>query len=220
LINLASPDDALWNKSIDALVIEWQRAEQLGLDGVVVHPGAFVSSSEAEGLERIVQAIRKTAHLTKPKNSWLLLENTAGQGSCLGWNMQQLGQMIDQTGADLRVGTCIDTCHAHAAGYDLSTEEGLKRLVKEAKQYGVAPSIRAIHVNDSLKAAGSRVDRHEHLGHGTIGSEGMTRFVTHSLFKKLPMYLETEKGQAEDGRDWDVVNLEALRQWTVAVGKR
>ncbi len=211
LINLASPNDELWQKSIEAMVIEWQRAEQLGLIGVVVHPGAFVSSDEASGLERIRSALPLIHQAVKPKKSWLLLENTAGQGSCLGWNMQQLGIMVKGTGAKKKIGVCIDTCHAHAAGYDLSTPAGLKRLVSEAEEHGVLELIQAIHLNDSKKEVGSRVDRHEHIGHGTITLDGFKRFLKHKAFKDLPMYLETEKGESDEGRDWDVVNLEVLR---------
>lgn len=212
LINLASPDDELWNKSIDGMVIEWQRAEQLGLDGVVLHPGAFVSSDEASGMQRIVKALAKIYKSVKPKTSWLLLENTAGQGSCLGWNMQQLGGMLEKTGAEMKIGVCLDTCHAHAAGYDMSDPKGLKKLVDEATEYNVLDSIRAIHLNDSKKEMGSRVDRHEHIGLGTIGEDGFKRFLKHKAFKDLPMYLETEKGDSPDGRPWDEVNLEVIRR--------
>lgn len=211
LINLASPDDELWNKSIEAMVIEWQRAEQLGLIGVVVHPGAFVSSNEQAGLLRIRKALPKIYKLAKPKSSFLLLENTAGQGSCLGWNMEQLGYLLEESGADLKVGVCIDSCHAHSAGYDLSTPAGLKKLIAEGTQYNVLEHVRAIHLNDSKREAGSRVDRHEHIGFGTLTLEGIQRFIKHKAFKNLPMYLETEKGDAEDGRPWDVVNLETVR---------
>jgi deoxyribonuclease-4 len=212
LINLASPDDALWEKSIAAMVIEWQRAEQLGLDGVVVHPGAFVSSSESQGLDRIAQALQRIASDVMPAHSWLLLENTAGQGSCLGRTMEQLGWLIARTGRSMHVGVCIDTCHAHAAGYDMSQPEGLEELASQIDQWTESGVVRAVHLNDSKKGCGSRVDRHEHIGHGTIGVEGFERFLHHPLFRDLPMYLETEKGPAEDGRDWDIVNLETLRR--------
>lgn len=211
LINLASPDDELWNKSIEAMAIEWQRADQLGLDGVVVHPGAFVASDEASGLQRIVKAIPKIHKLAKPKQSWMLLENTAGQGSCLGWNMGQLATMLDGIKGKYEVGICLDTCHAHAAGYDLSTPAGLKRLVQELEEHDLSDRVRAIHLNDSKKEASSRVDRHEHIGHGTITLDGFQRFLKHACFKSLPMYLETEKGENDEGREWDVINLEVLR---------
>ncbi|MCU0717536.1 MAG: deoxyribonuclease IV [Pirellula sp.] len=211
LINLGSPKEELWLKSIDAMVIEWQRAEQLGLDGVVMHPGAYVESSPEAGLERIAQGIDRVFEKVGAGKAWLLLENTAGQGTCLGWSMEQLGWLLARSGATKRVGVCIDTCHAHAAGYDMSTPEGLKRLEKEGREFGVWESIRALHINDSKKGCGSRVDRHEHIGLGTIGIKGFERVLQHRDLKKCPMYLETEKGTNDEGEDWDAVNLRVLR---------
>jgi deoxyribonuclease IV len=211
LINLASPKDDLWQKSIDAMVIEWQRAEQLSLDGVVMHPGSHIDSGEEAGLERIAQAIEVIYEQVQPKTSWLLLENTAGQGSNLGYAMEQLGWLLDRSGADYQVGVCLDTCHSHAAGYDMSTEEGFVAWEKEAKKHGVLAAIRALHLNDSKKGCGSHVDRHEHIGLGTIGIEGFRRVLNHKVLKKHPMYLETDKGTNDEGEDWDAVNLRVLR---------
>ncbi len=211
LINLASPKDELWKKSIDSMVVEWQRAESLGLDGVVMHPGSFVDSSPEAGLERIAKAIHEIHAKVAPENAWLLLENTAGQGSNLGWNMEQLGWLLERTGEAMQVGVCLDTCHAHAAGYDFSTEEGFKAWDKVAKKNKVMGAIRALHLNDSKKACGSRVDRHEHIGLGTIGLEGFRRVLNHKTLKKFPMYLETEKGTNDDDEEWDAINLRVLR---------
>jgi deoxyribonuclease-4 len=194
------------------MVLEWQRAEQLGLDGVVMHPGAFVDSTEELGMQRIVDASQQIHERVAPKNAWLLLENTAGQGSCLGWNMEQLAWLLQRTGETMRVGVCLDTCHAHAAGYDFSSESGFKAWEREAKKLGVLDAIRALHLNDSKKGCGSRVDRHEHIGLGTIGREGFQRVLNHRVLKKLPMYLETEKGTTDEGEDWDAINLRALRE--------
>lgn len=211
LINLASPKDELWNKSIDGMSVEWQRAEQLGLDGVVMHPGAFVESTEELGMQRIVDAIHQIFERVQPKHAWLLLENTAGQGSCLGWSMEQLAWLLERTGEKMKVGVCLDTCHAHAAGYDFSTESGFKAWEREAKKLGVLEAIRALHLNDSKKGCGSRVDRHEHIGHGSIGRDGFVRVLKNKVLKQWPMYLETDKGQNDDGEDWDAVNLRELR---------
>lgn len=211
LINLASPKEELWNKSIDGMSVEWQRAEQLGLDGVVMHPGAFVESTEELGMQRIVDAIHQIFERVKPKHAWLLLENTAGQGSCLGWSMEQLAWLLERTGEKMKVGVCLDTCHAHAAGYDFSTESGFKAWEREAKKLGVLEAIRALHLNDSKKGCGSRVDRHEHIGHGSIGRDGFARVLKHKVLRQWPMYLETDKGQNDDGEDWDAVNLRELR---------
>ncbi len=212
LINLASPKEELWNKSIESMVVEWQRAEQLGLDGVVMHPGAYVESTPELGLERIAKAIEIIHDRVSPKNAWLLLENTAGQGSNLGWNMEQLSWLLGRAGGDRKVGVCFDTCHAHAAGYDMSVEDGFKAWENEASKLGVLEAIRAIHLNDSKKGCGSRVDRHEHIGLGSIGLDGFRRVLNHKLLKKLPMYLETEKEQNDEGEDWDAINLRVLRE--------
>jgi len=212
LINLASPKDELWHKSIDGMVVEWQRAEQLGLDGVVMHPGAYVESTPEAGLERIASAITAIYERVSPKQSWLLLENTAGQGSNLGWSMEQLGWLLARTGEKMLVGVCLDTCHAHAAGYDFSESAGFKAWAKEAKEHAVLDAIRALHLNDSKKGCGSRVDRHEHIGHGTIGLPGFERVLKHKVLKQHPMYLETDKGTNDDEEDWDAVNLRVLRE--------
>ena len=212
LINLASPKDELWRKSIDSMIVEWQRAELLGLDGVVMHPGSFVESNPESGLERIALAVQEIFEKVAPKNSWLLLENTAGQGTNLGWSMEQLGWLLKRTGDAMQVGVCLDTCHAHAAGYDFSTAEGFKAWDKEAKKLGVLAAIRALHLNDSKKGCGCRVDRHEHIGLGTIGREGFQRVLKHKTLKTLPMYLETEKGVNEDDEEWDAINMRVLRE--------
>ena len=211
LINLASPKDELWNKSIDGMSVEWQRAEQLGLDGVVMHPGAFVESTPEQGMQRIVDAIVEISRRVEAKKSWLLLENTAGQGSCLGWSMEQLAWLLERTGESMRVGVCLDTCHAHAAGYDFSIESGFKAWEREAKKLGVLGAIRALHLNDSKKGCGSRVDRHEHIGLGTIGLEGFERVLKNTVLKQWPMYLETDKGLNDDEEEWDAVNMRVLR---------
>lgn len=211
LINLASPKDELWEKSIDGMVTEWQRAEQLGLDGVVMHPGAFVESNEEIGLRRIVDGLKKVHEKANPKRAWLLLENTAGQGSTLGWNMEQLGFLLSETGESMQIGICFDTCHAHAAGYDMSTSEGMKAWEKDAKKHGVLDAIRALHLNDSKKPCGSRVDRHEHIGFGAIGLEGFQRVLKHKVLKLHPMYLETDKATNDEGVEWDLINMQTLR---------
>ncbi len=212
LINLASPKEELWQKSIDSMVVEWKRAEQLGLDGVVMHPGSHVESTPEVGLERIATAIQQVYEQVEPKNAWLLLENTAGQGTNLGWNMEQIGWLLKQSGEEMKVGVCLDTCHAHAAGYDFSTADGFKAWEKEAKLHGVLNSIRALHLNDSKKGCGSRVDRHEHIGLGTIGMEGFRRVLHQKTLRKLPMYLETAKGTNDDEEEWDAINLRVLRE--------
>lgn len=212
LINLGSPDDTLWEKSVDAMIVEWRRAEQLRLEGLVMHPGAYTTSTPEEGLERIAEGVSQIIKEVKPKYCKLLLENTAGQGSCLGWDIAQLGWLLSNI-SSRHVGICWDTCHALAAGYDFRTAKGLKQMVADLEASGVLPAIQAIHINDSKKDCGSRVDRHEHIGQGFIGEDGFKRFLRSPAFKKLPMYLETPKGTDEEtGEDLDVKNLAILRR--------
>lgn len=212
LINLASPKDDLFQKSIDALVIELERGNQLSLEGLVVHPGAFTDSNEEDGLNRIVDAVAEVLQRTEPGTCRLLLENTAGQGTCLGHRFDQLAFMLDGVGDDQRVGICLDTCHAFAAGYEINTADGFAAMSAEIQDLLPAGSITALHLNDSKKPLGSRVDRHEHIGRGEIGLDGFRYLFQDPVLSELPGYLETEKGTDEEsGEDWDVINLRVLR---------
>ena len=212
LINMASPKDDLYQKSVDALVIEMERANLLQLEGLVVHPGAFTESSEEDGLNRIVDAVCETLSRVEPGTCRLLLENTAGQGSCLGYSIEQLAFLLDTIDAGDRIGICLDTCHAFAAGYEINTESGFGDMMQEIDDLLPADSIRALHLNDSKKPLGSRVDRHEHIGRGLIGLDAFRFLFQDPVLGPLPGYLETEKGTDEEtGEDWDVINLGVLR---------
>jgi deoxyribonuclease-4 len=212
LINLASPKDDLFQKSIDALVIELERGNLLSLDGLVVHPGAFTDSSGQDGLNRIVDAVAEVLQKVEPGPCRLLLENTAGQGTCLGHTFDQLAFMLDGIGDDQRVGVCMDTCHAFAAGYEINTADGFAAMSKEIGDLLPPDAISALHLNDSKKPLGSRVDRHEHIGRGEIGLDAFKYLFQDPKFANLPGYLETEKGTDEQsGEDWDVINLRTLR---------
>lgn len=213
LINMASPDDALWKKSLDALVIEWRRAEQLGLAGLVVHPGAHMTASPEHGLSRIVQAVQSAIETVQPAKCRLLLENTAGQGSSLGWQFDQLGVLLRDIGRHPWVGVCLDSCHAFAAGYDFREATGLKKMLSDLEQHIGFEHLHAIHINDSKKDCGSRVDRHEHIGQGKIGEDAFSRFLKAKPIKQLPMFLETDKGiDPASGEEWDAINLATLRR--------
>jgi deoxyribonuclease-4 len=212
LINLASPRDDLFRKSIDALVIEMERAAQLGLAGLVVHPGAFTDSDESVGCSRVVDAVNETLGRVAPSSCRLLLENTAGQGTCLGHTFAQLALLIERITERDRVGVCFDTCHAFAAGYEINTSDGFAAMCQQIRDRLPPAMIRAVHLNDSKKPLGSRVDRHEHIGRGEIGVTGFRYLFQEPLFADLPGYLETEKGiDPESGEDWDVINLRTLR---------
>jgi deoxyribonuclease IV len=211
LINLGSPDAELWKKSIDAFVVELQRAELLGIPYVVTHPGSYTTSTEAAGLKRIIRALNEVHRQTKGISAKCLLENTAGQGSNLGWRFEHLATILDGVRDPERLGgVCIDTCHLFAAGYAISSEKEFKATLRELDKVVGLGAVKAFHVNDSKTKFGSRVDRHAHIGRGEIGLEAFRVLVNDRRFRKIPMYLETPKG-LEDGRDLDEINLETLR---------
>lgn len=212
LINLGTPDETLWQKSVDAFVIELQRAEQLGIPYVVLHPGAYTTSSEEEGIAQIIRGLDEVHRLTPGINAKCLLENTAGQGSVLGWKFEQLAQMIDSVNEPSRLGVCFDTCHAFAAGYELSEKNAYEETIQSFDSTVGLGQIKAFHLNDSKKGLGSRVDRHESIGQGELGEDAFANLLNDSRFANVPMYLETPKGEDESGRDLDVVNLELLRK--------
>lgn len=210
LINMASPDPALWAKSLDAMVVEMQRAEMLGIPHVVAHPGAFTTSSEEAGLKRIVEALDELHRQTPDIKAGVLLETTAGQGSCLGWKFEHLAAILDGARRPDRLGVCFDTCHVFAAGYALGTEKDYRATMDRFDQTIGVERIKAFHVNDSKAKFGSRVDRHAHIGAGEMGLEPFRFLLNDRRFRAVPMYLETPKGK-ENGEELDVVNLRALR---------
>ena len=210
LINLASPDDALWKRSLDAFVVELQRAEALGIWGVVTHPGSFVGSSEEAGIKRVVEALDEIHRQTRGLQVRTLLETTAGQGTNLGWRFEQLAAMIDRSANPDRIGVCVDTCHVFAAGYPLETRKDYLATMRELDQTIGIKKVEAFHLNDSKRELGSRVDRHEHVGRGHLGLEPFRHLLSDRRFRRIPMYLETRKG-TENGEDLDAVNLRVLR---------
>lgn len=210
LINLASPDDALWEKSIEAFELELLRADKLGIPYVVMHPGSYTVSSEQEGLDRIVVALDRIHKQTAGIGSQTLFENTAGQGTNLGWRFEHLQYLIAKVAEPERVGVCIDTCHTLAAGYPLATREEYEATIAELDRVVGLARVKAIHLNDSKQGLGSRVDRHEHIGRGQLGLEPFRMLLADPRFANVPMYLETAKEQ-EDGEEMDVVNLRTLR---------
>lgn len=210
LINMASPDDELWKKSVDAFVIELQRAEQLGIPYVVAHPGAFTTSTEARGLKRIIRALNEVHRQTKGGTAHCLLETTAGQGSNLGWKFEHLATILDGVRDPDRLGVCFDTCHVFAAGYAMDTEKNYKATMRSLNKMIGVKTIKAFHLNDSLRPFGSRKDRHAGIGLGEMGLEPFRFLLNDRRFCKVPMYLETPK-EGENGEDLDVVNLKTLR---------
>jgi deoxyribonuclease IV len=213
LINMASPDDALWAKSVEAFRIELLRAEKLGIPYVVAHPGAFTTSTEQQGIERIIQALDTVHRQTEGIQARTLLENTAGQGSNLGWRFEHLAAIIAGVAHEERLGVCIDTCHTFAAGYPLGTLKQYRATIDELDRVVGIQRVKAFHLNDSKQPLGSRVDRHEHIGRGMLGLAPFRHLLGDPRFRDTPMYLETAKEEI-DGEEMDLVNLRTLRSLT------
>jgi deoxyribonuclease-4 len=210
LINLASPDRRLWRRSVEAFVEELHRAETIGIPYVVTHPGAFTTASEAAGLRNIVQALDEIHAQASGLSARCLLETTAGQGTALGWRFEQMAAILDGVKEPDRLGFCFDTCHVFAAGYPLSPKKAYQATMAEFDRLLGLDRIKAFHLNDSRRALGSRIDRHEHIGRGELGIEPFRLLLADPRFRHVPMYLETPKGE-ENGEDWDAVNLRLLR---------
>jgi len=212
LVNLASPKKRLRHRSIDALVEELHRAELLGLGWLVLHPGAYLEGDVSDGLKRVIQAFQEVFRQTAGLQVGCLVETTAGQGTNLGFRFEHLAEILAHCPAPERMGVCFDTCHVFAAGYPLSPRKAFEATVQEFDRLVGLDQIRIVHLNDSLRPCGSRVDRHAHIGQGQIGLEPFRWLLQDSRFQHIPMYLETPKGTAPDGQDWDRKNLALLRQ--------
>ena len=211
LINLATPDPALWKKSVDSFIMEMFRADRLGIPFLVTHPGAYTTSSEEAGIAAVVRALDETHRQTRGIKTKCLLETTAGQGSCIGCRFEQLAGIIDGVHDPDRLGVCVDTCHVFAAGYAISAEKDYQTTMRQLDNTVGLKLVRAIHLNDSAKPLGSRVDRHAHIGRGMIGKEAFRLLLNDHRFRKVPMYLETPKGE-ENGKNLDAINLRTLRR--------
>jgi deoxyribonuclease-4 len=208
LINLGSPDDALWARSANALADELTRAEQLGLLGVVLHPGAHTGAGEEAGISRIVAGLDRAHALTPGYKTLTLLETTAGQGSVLGYRFEQLQAMLHGAKEPARIGFCFDTCHVFAGGYDLRTPAAYAETMAEFDRVLGLDRLRCFHFNDSKKGLGSRIDRHDHIGTGLLGLASFGFILNDPRFAAVPKILETPK--SEDMHE-DVENLRLLR---------
>jgi deoxyribonuclease IV len=219
LINLASANRGLRAQSIEAMADEINRAEALGLLGVVLHPGCFTDGSPTHGLQLIAEALLDLLRARRRGRTMVLLEHTAGQGTSLGSRFDELATIIELMRGDARVGVCLDTCHLLASGYDLTTPEGYARTFREFGRSVGFDRLRAFHMNDSKKPLGSRVDRHTHIGEGHVGLEAFRRLVNDRRFRQMPMLLETPKaeGKARGAIEVDPLdekNLSTLRSLT------
>lgn len=207
LINLASGKEELSHKSINALILEFERCHLLNIPYVVLHPGSHTGDGVEVGLDRVVAAMDQALEKSS-EEVMLLLETTAGQGTGLGSGFEELAYLRDRCSFPERVGFCVDTCHIFAAGYDLRTAESYGNTIQQMDEQLGLDNVKFFHLNDSKKGLGSRVDRHEHIGKGEIGLAGFEQLVNDSRFSQLPMTLETPKG---DDLAEDRENLATLR---------
>ena len=208
LINLGGPDSENRERSLKSLIQEIELATQLGLPFLVLHPGAHLGMGESAGIKQIVRALDHVFAATKASPVRIALENTAGQGTCLGYKTAHLAAVIEGVKKPDRLGICLDTAHFLAAGYDIRTAKGWDAAIREVASLIGLKQILAFHLNDSKTDLGSRVDRHEHIGKGKIGKEAFRHIVNDGRFKKHPGCLETPK--SEDLHE-DVQNLAVLR---------
>ena len=211
LINLASPKAETRDKSIALFVHELERCEKLKIPYLVTHPGAHMKAGEEEGLDRVAQALDQL-HEELPDLSVLTcLEVTAGQGTALGYTFEHLATIIEKTHANHRLGVCLDTAHLIAAGYDLTSAAGAKEVIEQCDHILGLNRVKVLHINDSKIPRGKRVDRHTHIGHGHVSLDAFEIIVNTPAFQNIPKILETPKEDAPDGRPWDTINLETLR---------
>jgi deoxyribonuclease-4 len=218
LINLAATDPVILEKSLDALTDELLRCSRLGVQGLVLHPGAHLGAGEEAGIEKVAASLDAVLGDLPDVPTRVLLENTAGQGSCLGWRLEQLAAMRERVAEPHRVGFCLDTCHTFAAGYPIHEEAGFAEFLAEVEARLGLDALGCLHLNDSVKPFGSRRDRHAHLGEGEIGLGLFERLLTEPRLRTVPMVLETEPGDDMEGhrRDlktlWGLVGLKPKRK--------
>ena len=212
LINLASPDKALREKSIGLMRIELERCEALSIPYLVAHPGAHMGEGEAKGCRRVAGALNRLHRSLKGLAAMTLLETTAGQGTTLGRSFEQIARIMEQVHEADRVAVCIDTAHMLAAGYDLTSHAGAEATLQQLDEVVGLERVRVVHVNDSKTPRGSQKDRHEHIGLGHTDRGAMARIVTDAHLATVPKILETPKGTNDKGKEWDQVNLNRLRR--------
>ena len=191
LINLGSPNEGLWQKSVNALVGQLRRCQQLGIKDFVLHPGSHSGSGEAEGLERVAAGLSAALEATSDTSVVILLETTAGQGTSLGYKFEHLAWLLGHAEPSERLGICLDTAHVLAAGYEFRQSESYRAMWADFDAIIGLDRLRAIHLNDSKRDLGSRVDRHEQIGQGFIGLEAFRLLVNDPRLRHVPMLLET-----------------------------
>lgn len=197
IINLATPDDGLYNKSIDAYIEDLKRADALGAEYFVTHLGSHVGSGEDNGIKRFSDALRKIIKTARPRTT-ILLENTAGSGDGIGYRFEHLKRIIEAQGVPSEIGVCLDTAHTFAAGYDIKSAKGLKDTLKDFDRLVGLDRIKVVHFNDSLVPFDSHVDRHNHIGKGTIGVKALGRIINDPRLKNAAFIMETPKDSDKD----------------------
>jgi len=210
LINIASPEKDLYRRSLEALRIEVARAAVLEIPYLVIHPGAHLGSGEAEGIKRIVEALETVLEGPQASPVMICLETTAGQGSSLGYRFEHLAAIRGGVTRQERVGICVDTCHIFAAGYEIRSQKAYEETMRQLHSLIGLDHVTCVHLNDSRRELGSRVDRHAHIGQGQIGLEGFRLLINDPRLQHIPMILETPKG--EDPVAADRRNLAILRR--------
>ncbi len=210
LINLASPKDKLWEKSISALKSEYQRCDRLGAEYLIFHPGSHTGSGLENGIKRIAEALNKILNEVDT-NSMILLENTAGAGTSIGEEFSHIKAIIDRVDQSDRLGVCIDSCHAFTAKYNLAEEKGLEELITDFDKVIGLEYLKVIHLNDSKYDCCTNKDEHAHIGEGKIGSQAFKRLINHSQLKDKIFILETPWFDDQE-KDEDVILLKELRE--------
>jgi deoxyribonuclease-4 len=216
LINVATTNPALRAQSLAALGEEIDRAEALGLLGVVLHPGARMTTPEDEAIELVVAGLAHVLSERPGSTTMILLEHTAGQGTAMGATFEQIAGMLNGVRDKKRLGVCLDTCHLLASGYDICSADGYRDTFDRFDELIGFDRLKVFHLNDSKKPCSSRVDRHEHIGKGCIGLEPFRRLINDPRFDHLPMVIETEKAETREKMrivpdSLDVMNLTTLR---------
>lgn len=208
LINLAAADEGIREKSVASFREEVERGMQLGADYLVVHPGSARGSCEADGIRTCAESLKAACEGLDLGGFRILIENTAGQGECIGHRFEHLREIVSECPA-LNLGVCLDTAHAFTAGYDLRSEDGFAATIDSLAANVGLPNVRAVHFNDSKAEYNSRVDRHWHLGLGHIGAEALARVARHPALSHAAFLLETPQDETGD----DERNLAALRSY-------
>ncbi|MDD1735004.1 MAG: deoxyribonuclease IV [Methanothrix sp.] len=208
LPNMASARDEVYQKSVQALILELDRCRMLGISYLVTHLGSHLGAGRESGMERIISALEAALERHNGRTV-LLLENSSGTRNSVGSSFQEIATIIDSLPQEKeRIGVCLDTCHLHAAGYDLRSSQALESVLEQFRDCIKMEHLRLIHLNDCRGGLGAHLDRHEHIGLGQIGEEGFRAVLSHPALSGLPMILETP----QDSRRDDLGNLETARR--------